>query len=217
MFRGTIYITDNEDMVYQAPLATVKIFDMDEDGILMQNNAFIKATCLLPPIEAKIAEADGNEQMFDIIYSNHLSEPFQLDFISCMITYLYRGGNILIFLPELECSDAKKKFVYHMYGKYGIHPGLLGDKNPIENNCFYDNNFVPLWFDLMYLVGGIGYKEYLSNYPMNVSVKAQVINKLINEIQPYAPTIEEKTDEIYKMFAKYHQEPNLKQVIRSII
>ena len=76
MLLGTIYITDNDQIIYQANLSNTKIINLDEDGTLMENPAFIGGTCLLPPIDAKIAEADGNEQLYDSIYSQHLNMPF---------------------------------------------------------------------------------------------------------------------------------------------
>ena len=88
MLTGTIYITDKEDIIYQLDLRKTRIINLDEDGVLMDNPAIIGGTCLLPPIDAKIAEADGNEQLYDSIYSNHLNMPFQKEFIGALISYL---------------------------------------------------------------------------------------------------------------------------------
>ena len=87
ILKGTIYITDKEEIIYTTPLnSNTKIISLDEDGILMENDAILVGTCLLPPIEAKIAEADGNEQLYDVIYSNHLLEPYQQQFIAAMLS-----------------------------------------------------------------------------------------------------------------------------------
>ena len=56
ILKGTIYVTDKEEIIYNTPLnSNTKIINLDEDGILMDNDAILVGTCLLPPIEAKIA------------------------------------------------------------------------------------------------------------------------------------------------------------------
>ena len=71
--QGTIFITDDVNVIYNTPLGGMnKVVNLDEDDILPENNNILNGTCLLPPMEAKIAEADGNEQMYDTIYQNHL-------------------------------------------------------------------------------------------------------------------------------------------------
>ena len=82
--KGTIYVTDDEDIVYKAPANNTRIVSLDEDGVLLKDDSILVGTCLLPPIEAKIAEADGNEQLYDMAYSNHLLEPYQREFISAL-------------------------------------------------------------------------------------------------------------------------------------
>jgi hypothetical protein len=65
---GRIYLTSNIDFVLQLPQTNafgqmVRVLNMDEDGVLdsQHNPMVINATCLLPPVEAKIAEADGDD------------------------------------------------------------------------------------------------------------------------------------------------------------
>ena len=101
ILNGTMYITDNPEVIYNIPLnqPNIKIVNLDEDGVLMNNDAMLVGTCLLPPVQAKIAEADGNEMLYDTIYNNHILEPHQQEFISALLSYLYKGGNLLFFLP----------------------------------------------------------------------------------------------------------------------
>jgi hypothetical protein len=55
------------------------------------NCNYIGGTCLLPPIDAKIAESDGDEMKYDACYSTHLLQPYQRQFIASLIGYLFRG------------------------------------------------------------------------------------------------------------------------------
>ena len=55
ILKGTIYITHNEQIVYQTPLnSNTRIISLDEDDILVKNDAILVGSCLLPPIEARI-------------------------------------------------------------------------------------------------------------------------------------------------------------------
>lgn len=214
ILKGTIYITDKEDIVYQVPLnSNTKIISLDEDGVLMENDAILVGTCLLPPIEAKIAEADGNESLYDTIYSNHLLEPYQQQFISAMLSYLYKGGNFILFLPELGTST-KEKFIQHMYINYGIHVGLIGDPNPQNANCYYDDRCIPMWLNLIYTAGVISAYEYLTVYPIDAVIQDKyIMGMLLEDINPYAESINDQINYILKLHKLLHKNPNVRPAI----
>ena len=214
ILKGTIYITDKEEIIYTTPLnSNTKIISLDEDGILMENDAILVGTCLLPPIEAKIAEADGNEQLYDVIYSNHLLEPYQQQFIAAMLSYLYKGGNFILFLPELDTST-KEKFIQHMYINYGIHVGLIGYPNPQVANCYYDERCIPLWLNLIYSVHVISAYEYLYMYPEDAVIQNNaVMSELIDEINPYEQSINDKVNYILRLHKLIHKNPNVRPAI----
>lgn len=219
MLKGTIYITDNIDLIYNTPLNSMsKIISLDEDGVLDTNNKdIIGGTCLLPPMEAKIAEADGNEQMYDTVYSNHLLLPFQQQFVAALIAFLYKGGNLILFLPELGYTNTSEKLIEHLFKLYGIHIGLIGHQNPFLANCFYDDKCIPIWLNLIYMAGVITPKEYLYMYPVDAMItNEQVIMKLVNEMNPYGSTIAEKKNYIFKFHKKIHKNPKVEPAIYGI-
>lgn len=215
ILKGTIYITDNEDIIYQTPLnGNTKIISLDEDGVLMENDAILVGTCLLPPIEAKIAEADGNEPLYDTIYSNHLLEPYQQQFISALLSYLYKGGNLILFLPELGCTNTKEKFIYHMYKLYGIHCGLIGHPDLSVSNYYYDERCIPLWLNMIYSVHVISAYEYLYMYPADAIIQnIAILSELIDEINPYGESINDKINYILHLHKLIHKQPSVKPAI----
>ena len=217
MLLGTIYITDNDQIIYQANLANTKIINLDEDGTLMENPAFIGGTCLLPPIDAKIAEADGNEQLYDSIYSQHLNMPFQKEFIAALIAYLYRGGNLLLYLPELGYDNTTNKLIFHMYALYGIHIGIIGNPNPAIANCYYDNSCIPIWLNMIYAANVITPYEYLFKYPLDAQlpVNGPIMNKLICDIMPFADTLQDKINYILRLHQLIHKNPKAIPAIES--
>ena len=203
MLKGTIYITDNIDLVYNTSLNGMnKIISLDEDGIL--DNVIkdvIGGTCLLPPMEAKIAEAAGNEQMYDNIYTNHLLLPFQQQFIAALIAFLYKGGNLILFLPEIGYTNTTNKLIEHLFKIYGIHPGLIESDNPSLANCYYDAKCIPIWLNLIFTAGVLSAQEYLLSYP--------VILLLIDHLKPYGDTINDKINYILRYHKLIHKNPKL--------
>lgn len=218
MLKGTIFITDNLDFIYNIPLDGItKIVSLDEDGILDNVKGIIGGTCLLPPMEAKMAEADGNEQMYDSIYSNHLLLPFQQQFISALIAFLYKGGKLILFLPEIGYTNTIEKLIEHLFRIYGIHVGIIGHQNPQVANCYYDTKCIPIWLNLIFTSGVISPEEYLFMYPEDAPItNEQVMFILIDEIKPYGNTIAEKRNYIIRYHKLIHKNPKLKPAICGI-
>lgn len=215
LLQGTIYLTDREEIIYNAPTMGTKIVSLDEDGILMQNDSILVGTCLLPPIESKIAEADGNEQMYDMYYEQHLNEPFQQEFMAALISYLYKGGNILMFLPAMD-NYTKEKLIFFVYKVFGIHIGVIGDPNPMNCNCFYDERCIPIWLNLMYSVEVLTPFEYLTLYPLDAQLNNQfILEKLLNQINPYADSMQQKINTILQLHKQLHKNPKIRPALVS--
>lgn len=219
IIKGTAFITGDENIIYNTPLNNmVKIISMDEDGILINNDSIITGTCLLPPVQAKIAEADGNEMMYDTIYMNHLLEDYQQQFISALLAFLYKGGNLIFFLPELGYTNTMEKFITLMYSKYGIHIGLIGHQNPAISNCYYDERCIPIWLNMIYSVRVIDAYEYLYMYPLDAPLghNTRVMELLIEEINPYEETLAQKVEYVLRFHKLIHKNPKLRPAICSV-
>lgn len=220
ILKGTIFITKNINVINNANLQTTKIIDLDEDGALMDNASIIKGVCLLPPPEAKIAEADGNEKLYDIAYASHLLEPFQQDFVAALLAYLFIGGNLILFLPEMGYTYTKEKLLWQLWITYGIHVGDIDNTvDPNIYNCYYDEACIPIWLSMIYVNTGIMTAEaYLYNYPLDAQLNNNngAINRLIEEINPYGSTMNEKIQYLDRYRYLIHQNPKVKPALRSI-
>jgi hypothetical protein len=212
--KGAIYVTDDEDVVYRAPSNTTRVVSLDEDGVLIKDDSMLVGTCLLPPIEAKIAEADGNEQLYDMCYSNHLLEPYQREFISALLSYLYKGGNLILFLPEIGTNN-REKLVQHMYNLYGIHIGLIGHMNPNVANCYYDEKCLPMWINMIYQVNVLSPYEFLAMYPIDCKISDISMQKLLTDINPYGSSIQDKINYILNLLKQLHKNPQVRPAISS--
>ena len=90
MLKGNIYITDNINVIKNSNLSLIKVIVMDEDfDDNYMTKDMIMGTILLPPIEAKIAEVDGDEQKYDYIYSCYLLKPEVERYISAIIEFSF--------------------------------------------------------------------------------------------------------------------------------
>ena len=212
ILKGNIYITDNTNVVYNFPLdAMNKIINLDEDDVLPENNNVIGGTCLLPPINAKIAEADGDENNYDSFYIEHLTLPYQQQFIGALITFLYKGGNLLLFLPELGYTNTRDKLLGFMFSLYGLHIGIINDPIPQNAMCYYDLSATPIWLNLIYLTGTMSAQEYLSLYPEDADLTAnpKIMELLINNIRPYSNTLSGKINYILQYHKLIHKNKNV--------
>ncbi len=215
LLKGTIYITEREDIVYSIPYnSNTKIVSLDEDGVLAEAPNILVGTCLLPPIEAKIAEVDGNKGLYDTIYSNHLLQPFQQQFIAALLSYLYKGGNLILFLPELGYNNTKEMLIYEMFKLYGIHIGLIGDQNPQVANCYYDESCIPIWLNSIYSVSAISPIEFLIMYPTDAMLNNNVIiQKLVKELNPFGQNYNDQVAYIHRYHKLVHINPNVRPAL----
>ena len=219
-FKGTIFITSNLDAVYNADLRNTKIISLDEEGTLGEpNRDMIYGTCLLPPIQAKQAESDGNEEAYNMYYSNMLLEPYQQAFIAAIISCLFcNDTRLLLYLPSDGYTYTTEKLVEHLYKIYGIHPGILEANDPIYSNCYYDSRCIPIWLNLIYSVSSIiSPEQYLYLYPADAVINNEtVMMKLVADLAPLGDTLQEKINAIESYRAKLHIIPKLTIPIRSI-
>jgi hypothetical protein len=218
-FKGNIYITSNLKIVYSTPFnSTTKIVSLDEDGIIADSDNILKGTCLLPPIEAKIAEADGNEYLYDTVYSNHLLSEYQYNFIGALVSYLFKVGDIILFLPETEYTNTTEKLVEHIYNRYGIYIGNIDLVNDPRSICKYDERCLPIWLNMMYLLSTLDVYEFLYLYPNDAMINNNgIINKILLEMNPYGSTINDQIDYINKFRVKLKDKPNLRPAFTNFI
>jgi hypothetical protein len=207
-------------VIENTDLSRNKIINLDEDDIIDYNDSrnMIGGTCLLPPIEAKIAEVDGDEQKYDMLYTDYLLQPFQQQFISAIIAFLYKGGNLILFLPDFDYTNTTKKLVQIMYQLYGIHIGIIEcEGEPILANCYYDEKCMPIWLNLIYTAGVISPEEYLVNYPIDAQLNNEhVIGKLLCDLSPMGDTYAERVKTIERFRRNLHKNPKIEIPIRRI-
>ena len=216
MLKGNIYITDNIEVIRNSNLSLIKVIVMDEEFEDNYVKGMIPGTILLPPIEAKIAEVDGDEQKYDYIYSSYLLKQDVERYISAIIAFLYKGGSLMLYINDMEYTNTKNKFVQLFYKLYGIHAGIVESQNPQEANCYYDDRCFPMWMNLIFLADVIYPDEYLYKYPIDASIPDNIMNKLMDIIMPLGDTINDRIKFIENHRARIKAVPQLEIPIRRI-
>lgn len=220
MLSGMIFLTSDIATVMNRPLnEKIYVINLDEDQKL--SNMIpdcIEGYCLLPPVDAKIAEVDGDEVKYNTIYLAHLYN--QQDFMSAIIALLYRGGKILMYLPD-DYNYTKIKLLEFIFQVYGIHIGDMTD--PTNSQCFYDLKSVPFWLNILYIRDLISFIDWLRLMPLDaydpngvLGGNPQCFIKAIKELNPIADSDGEKLKLFKEFHQKIHMNPKLQPAIRSI-
>jgi len=216
ILNGTMSITDNLGFVREMMNSgnpNIRIVSLDEDNILPTDHPLVLGgTCLLPPMDALIAEADGDEHLFDTCYSNHFNDPFVTQFIGALITFLHNGGNILYFCPELD-TNIGKKFIQHFWVRYGIGISIIG-----ANQCvpMTDNSCIPIWLQFIYQTGSIHAFELLYFYPEDAMIPDNMMDRLLIEISPVGDSFEDKVRYILDLRSKLKKNAQTIVPLRSV-
>ena len=217
ILKGGILITTNKDFVLQTlyNLPDIKIISLSEENDLgIDPRLIISGSILLPPVDAVIAEIDGNEEKYNMIYSAHLSSPVVKEYMSSILAYLYKGGKIVLYYPNTEYNNTMKKMLYFIMVMYGIHIGIINDPDIDNASCYFDANLEYIQLDLIYFYTGIiDWREYLYYYPINYPISDQIMNILLNQIRPYGRTLNEQLQVIQRLRVGIKEKPDLKSPI----
>lgn len=188
IIKGSILITDDINFVYSIPDARFKILSLDEEGKLNpQLPNVIQATCLLPPLECLIAESDGNADVYELAYYNHLNQPFQQQFIGAIISYLYQGGSFIVYAPQLKDTISIMQLRKNLMILYGIGMGIVDSPVKFE----LDYRCVPIWLNMMYEARTISAKEFLFNYPKDALISPNIMQSLIIDMRLFFTNYQE--------------------------
>ena len=220
MFKGNIYITSNMDLVVNEDCVNylTRIISLDEDGVLPESAAIIGGTCLLPPPAAKIAEADGNEPLYDEIYAQHINAPYQREYMGALLSFLYIGGKLIMFLPMVGEDNTFDKLCYHLWMSYGIHVGVLDSQDPNNRLCYYNFNFIPQWLEMIYgYTNQITPYDFLIQYPYNLELSPNIYNKLLMDLRPYGVSIEEKINVIKSLRKQLQINRNVRLPVEGVM
>ena len=212
MISGRIDITDDIQIIQNIIFGTpedkgVLIVNLDED-IRMEHPSVVGGGCLLPPPEALEAEINGDGALYDQIYTKWMFSSYVYQYMTVLITALYKGRNIIIYAPDLRNRESVtvSKLMMQFYENFGLKIGILNTNDQFQ----YNPAFIPIWCCMMLLIGSITPLEFLILYPVNTAInRFDVIQILFNELKPVEPTYEANLAWLYKRIAITKEKPNV--------
>ena len=187
---GTLTVTTDKGLLANAhcygfkPIAIVESESVLE---LATTDNIQVASILLPSYDAVSAYLDGNLPLFQSMYFGQLSGRNCDEFITLIMLALYRGNNILIYISSDEIKELPYPKVLSMYLEniYGYYPQrqYRGDQN-ILGEYLHNQAYDPLILCKMYQYSFIDSEEFLNEYPPNIDIPMDVVNKLMYEESP---------------------------------
>lgn len=187
---GTLTVTTDKELLANAhcygfkPIAIVESESVLE---LATTDNIQVASILLPSYDAVSAYLDGNLPLFQSMYFGQLSSRNCDEFITLIMLALYRGNNILIYISADEIKELPYPKVLSMYLEniYGYYPQRQyhGDQN-ILGEYLHNQAYDPLILCKMYQYSFIDSEEFLNEYPPNIDIPMDVVNKLMYEESP---------------------------------
>ena len=208
ILRGDLSITDNfefiRDIITSPPNDNIKVISLEEVPTIDLNLPnVIGGSFLLPPIDAMMAAANSDEEMFTQLYVEHLNNPAVTEFIALIITVLYRGTNLILFYPD-DDLNLKGNILDILWKMYGIAVGEIGLRQ-----CQYDVSCTPIWLNLIYMTGALNPMELLYLYPEKALLEDRLIYNLITAIRPIGDTYQEKAQFILDLRHKLKENKNV--------
>lgn len=197
MFKGTLYMTTDINMVQQMMTTSkVVIIGEPEPGVVQATGAVV-GSVLLPPYQAMMARMDNDMQSFCNIYNDHLFKKESVNFLTVIFRALYNGTNILLYSTQDEYSLYFQDLYNHVLNNYGV---LIGTPtNPFQEYTEFSWKIC----SLMYMYEVFSIEEFFTNYPQGIDIPDDLIMKLVYEMHPY---VEDTSFEGYKKYFSNYKE-----------
>lgn len=191
MFRGSIYVTTDINVVRQM-MTTNKIVIIGEpDQALVQSTNALVASVLMPPYHCMMARMDGDMQSFVMAYNNHLSSIECSNFIAALLRAIYNGTNILLYSTQDEFSLYFEQLYNYLVMNYGV---FIGTPN---QQFSFNPEFTWRVCTSLYMYELFTVEEFFINYPAGIQIPDDIIAKLVYEINPY---VNDQSLEGYKKY-----------------
>ena len=193
MLKGGMYITCDKNDVIGAACYNSRVIAIAETLNDIPNSDTVTLGAVLqPPYDAVCAELDNDIPQFTALYRKYLYGNVQDRFIVLILAAMYKGYNIIVYIPKDEYEMHFKNVLQeHLLLVYGIVCGYRNRK------FLYDSRFDTILLTKFYLYDYIDSKTFLMEYPINVELDINVVNKLVYEFNPY---VKVQTPETYNFY-----------------
>lgn len=200
IIKGSLYLTSDISMVANN-LDKCKVINVTENGIFLEHPNSIKATILLPPLDAMMADADNDINSLRNIYWSYFLSDDVTEFMAIICTVLNRGVNIFMYIPQEEINEFSFIGILLEYIRtvYGICVGT------ISSQFGFDINFTQYIADLLFNNNLLPAEEYLQY--SNISVAP--IESIVKLDQYFRPCIVNKSIDLLRVYFSNKSNPTI--------
>ena len=137
------------------------------------------ASILIPPTEILMRWADGDPYILQSQYPLYLRTQTPDDMIVALIALLTKR-NVVLYIPNDEFNIFGMMLLDYIYFNYGIIC------NTPTTQFSMDQTKIPYLLSRFFMIDAMEPNDYLAAYPANALLPEFVINKLANEMRPFA-------------------------------
>ena len=184
LFKGDITITEDTNLAlnlsYNPSFRVLALMD-DAKSVFGEANVYA-VPILLPPYVANEAENLGDLQSFWNLYWQHLSTPDAESYFSLIMTGLYKGFNILLYVnPDEDSLSFVNAFLKFVQDYYGL---TIGTK---DSPCGFDLRYEDIIRLKMFKFGYIPVMDVVTNIHNKITdpyICSIIVNELNLQAEP---------------------------------
>lgn len=196
MLKAQLWATSDINIVNQGLAHGFKVIYLGDPISIdpMYKDIFVVSTALVPDYNLLSLMVDGNPQAFIEMYTMSLNSRPAMEMMSVILTCLYRGTNIMFYLPpEAAGLDFAQYLLQFIQYNYGITTKTR------TTEFMFDPSFKGRIIELLYLNNLVDYTEFLIN---SETLDKPTLKKLVSELHPM---VEDPTDinQIIAWFSDY--------------
>lgn len=181
---GKVFYSNDINELMIAQQNDIRVVVLDDDRDKYKRIGCYPMGILLPPFDALEAELNGDFNLSRQIYFDHLQSQYCSEAFGVILTALYAGKNIMIYIASdearnLEFSTVFLDFIATVFGivvstfAYPNNGGISNQPNHAANRM-----------NVMYLTGNIPFEVYVKEYPEQIYPDMLVCQKIAFSISP---------------------------------
>lgn len=178
MLKAQLWATSDINLVNQALAQGFKVIYLGDPISIdpMYKDIFVISTSLVPDYNTLSLMVDGNQQGFIEMYTMSLNSKPAIEMLSVIFTCLYRGTNIIFFLPP---ESAGLNFIEYLLQFIYFNYGITTQTKTTEFS--FDPAYTGRIIELLYLNNLVDATEFLVH---SETLNEITLRKLVGELHP---------------------------------
>ena len=177
---GSILFSDSQADLKDAIAGGFTIVALVEDQAKYQGFGFVTLGILLPPPEAISAEIDQRYDEAAAIYISYLNTPERLSVLAMLLTALYSGKKLLIYLPRDESMNFQFIQVFAQF--FANYFGITIGSSAVDSNMSMEPACMANIANVMYSFDCIPFNVYCDLMPMGAPPSEMVVSKMMQQL-----------------------------------